>query len=64
MSQPSELAYYVVFGPRDTTLDEMVRVAGMRWRIESSFEVAKAQLGEVAKAQLGLDQYEVRRYDS
>jgi len=56
LSQPSELAYYVVFGPRDATLDEMVRVAGMRWRIESSFEVAKGQLG--------LDQYEVRRYDS
>jgi SRSO17 transposase len=34
----------------------MVRVAGRRWTIEEGFEQAK---GEV-----GLDQYEVRRYDA
>jgi len=56
LSQPTELAYYVVFAPTETTLEAMVRVAGMRWHIESSFEVAKGQLG--------LDQYEVRRYDA
>jgi SRSO17 transposase len=56
VSDPQELAYYVVFAPRTTTLEEMVRVAGTRWRIESCFEVAKGQLG--------LDQYEVRRYDA
>jgi SRSO17 transposase len=55
-SQYSELAYYVVFAPRETTLEQVVHVAGMRWHIESSFEVAKGQLG--------LDQYEVRRYDA
>ena len=54
LSQPTELAYYVVFGPVGTPLTAMVRVAGSRWAIEESFETAK---GEV-----GLDQYEVRRW--
>jgi SRSO17 transposase len=54
IAQPEELAYYVCFGPQDTSLEELVRVAGMRWTIEESFEEAK---GEV-----GLDQYEVRRW--
>ncbi len=56
ISDPSELAYYRVFGPADTPVGEMVRVAGRRWTIEEGFEQAK---GEV-----GLDQYEVRRYDA
>ena len=42
----------MVFAPQDTTLAEVVQVAGTRWSIESSFEAAK---GEV-----GLDDYEVR----
>lgn len=54
ITQPEELAYYVCFGPEDTSLEELVCVAGMRWAIEESFEAAK---GEV-----GLDQYEVRRW--
>jgi SRSO17 transposase len=52
---PSALAYYVVFAPAGTTLRTLARVAGQRWRIEQSFALAK---GEV-----GLDQYEVRRWD-
>lgn len=56
LSDPSELAYYRVYGPADTSVGEMVRVAGRRWTIEAGFEQAK---GEV-----GLDQYEVRRYDA
>jgi SRSO17 transposase len=56
VSDPSELAYYRVFGPAETPVGEMVRVAGRRWTIEEGFEQAK---GEV-----GLDQYEVRRYDA
>jgi SRSO17 transposase len=56
ISKPTEMAYYYVFGPDGTTLREMVRVAGMRWMIEESLETAK---GEV-----GLDQYEVRRWNS
>ncbi len=54
LSEPTELAYYVVFGPVGPPVTEMVRVAGSRWAIEESCETAK---GEV-----GLDQYEVRRW--
>ena len=43
------------FGPAETILEELVRVAGTRWAIEECFEEA---MGEV-----GLDQYEVRRWD-
>jgi SRSO17 transposase len=56
VSAPTELAYYRVFGPDDTPVTELVRVAGRRWTIAEGFEQAK---GEV-----GLDQYEVRRYDA
>jgi SRSO17 transposase len=52
---PDETAYYRAYGPIDTQVDELVRVAGMRWSIEEGFAQAK---GEV-----GLDQYEVRRWD-
>ena len=55
IAKPGELAYCVCFGPVDTTLEELVRVAGTRWTIEECFEEAK---GEV-----GLDQYEVRKWD-
>src|SRR5262245_27376779 len=52
VSDPTERRGYVVFAPQDTTLAEVVRVAGTRWVIEQLFEAAK---GEV-----GLDHYEVR----
>lgn len=52
--KPEELAYYVVFCPIGTALEELVQVAGRRWTIEESFEITK---GEV-----GLDEYEVRRW--
>ena len=55
VAKPGELAYYVCFGPEETALEELVRVAGSRWAIEECFEEAK---GEV-----GLDQYEVRKWD-
>jgi SRSO17 transposase len=45
IAQPEELAYYVCFGPQDTSLEELVRVAGMRWTIEESFEEAKGEVG-------------------
>ena len=54
LSEPTDLTAYVVFAPPPTTLEEVVRVAGSRWTVESSFEAAK---GEV-----GLDQYEVRSW--
>ena len=55
LADPTDLAYYVVFAPAGTTLATLVRVAGTRWAVEESFAIAK---GEV-----GLDHYEVRRWD-
>lgn len=49
-----EPAYYMAAGPAGTTIDELVRVAGMRWAIEVCFEQAKGETG--------LDQYEVRSW--
>jgi len=51
---PTEFAYYRAFGPAETPIEDLVRVAGMRWAIEVCFEDAK----EV----VGLDQYEVRKW--
>jgi SRSO17 transposase len=51
-----ELAYYACFGAARTTLADLVRVAGIRWAVEESFQAAKGQVG--------LDHYEVRRYDA
>jgi SRSO17 transposase len=51
-----ELAYYACFGPARTSLAELVRVAGARWAVEECFQTAKDQVG--------LDHYEVRRYDA
>ena len=56
LTDPTELAYYRVYAPVETPVQEMVRVAGMRWAIEGALEQAK---GEV-----GLDQYEVRRWEA
>jgi SRSO17 transposase len=54
LSKPDEIAYYCVFGPAHSTLEQVVRVAGTRWQVEQAFELAK---GEV-----GLDEYEVRTW--
>ena len=51
-----ELAYYGCFGPRGTRLRTLVRTAGARWAVEESFQTAKNEVG--------LDQYQVRRYDA
>ena len=55
IANPEELAYYVCYGPAGTTLEGLARVAGTRWAIEECFEAAKGQVG--------LEQYEVRRWD-
>lgn len=56
LADRADCAYYRAFGPAAATADELVRVAGARWAIEEGFGQAK---GEV-----GLDQYEVRRWDA
>jgi SRSO17 transposase len=54
LTDPTDVAYYAVVAPPETSLEVIVHVAGIRWAIEESFESAK---GEV-----GLDQYEVRSW--
>jgi len=56
LTDSSKRAFYVCYGPAETTLTELVRIAGSRWSIEECFQTAK---GEV-----GLDHYQVRRYDA
>ncbi|ALL85868.1 transposase (plasmid) [Pseudonocardia sp. EC080619-01] len=51
-----ELAYYLCAGPPGTTDDDLIRVAGTRWTIEECFQTAKNEVG--------LDHYQVRRYDA
>jgi len=54
LEEPSDLAYYLAYGPQETSRQERVRVCDRRWAIEEDFAEAK---GEV-----GLDQYEVRTW--
>ncbi len=51
-----ELAFYRCWTPRPATLAQLVRVAGIRWTVEEAFQAAKSQVG--------LDQHQVRRWDS
>lgn len=45
------ITYYQVYTLADTTIEEMVFIAGQRWRIEECFAIAKDKLG--------LSEYEV-----
>lgn len=56
LEDPEDRAYYIVFAPQGATLEELVRVAGRRRTIEIAFEAAKQEVG--------LDQYEVRKWDA
>ncbi len=51
---PADLAYYIVFAPASTTLQQIIQVAGTRWVIETGFEAVKNEAG--------LDEYEVRSW--
>ncbi|MFG3260590.1 IS701 family transposase [Streptomyces sp. NPDC048172] len=55
VTRPEEIAYYIAYAPVDTTLGELIAVAGARWAIEECFQSAKGECG--------LDDYQVRRYD-
>lgn len=50
----ADKAYYVTFGPMQTTLADLVRVAGRRRAVEECFEIAKQDCG--------LADYEVRSW--
>jgi SRSO17 transposase len=53
-SDPSEMAYYLAFARTSTSLLQVAQAAGSRWHIETCFELAKQQVG--------LDEYEVRHW--
>ncbi len=53
---PEDLGFYQAYGPEGTPIEELVRVCQDRWAIEECFAEAK---GEV-----GLDHYEVRKWDA
>ncbi|MDQ1651608.1 MAG: hypothetical protein QOI35_808 [Cryptosporangiaceae bacterium] len=54
ITRPQEIAYYVCYGPRRTTLAALAWAAGARWRIEECFQQAKNDAG--------LDHYQVRTW--
>jgi SRSO17 transposase len=56
LSDPREVAYYRADGPAQTRLATLVQVAGRRWAVEEGFARAKDAVG--------LDQYEVRRWQA
>jgi SRSO17 transposase len=49
-----ELAFYRCYSPGPTPLPTLVRIAGIRWAVEESFQAAKGQVG--------LDHYQVRSW--
>ena len=54
IARPGEFTFYLTLSPEESTLPDLVRVAGTRWTIEACFEAAKGETG--------LDQYEVRSW--
>jgi SRSO17 transposase len=55
LDDPQDRTYYFVFAPVGTTLAEMVKAIGQRWKIEECFETGK---------EMGLEDYAVRCYQS
>jgi SRSO17 transposase len=53
---PDEHRYFLAYGPEETAVEELIRVCTTRWQIEECFAEAK---GEV-----GLDHYEVRKWNA
>jgi SRSO17 transposase len=53
LDDQEEKTYYFVFAPMGTTLAEMVKAIGARWKIEECFETGK---------EMGLEDYEVRGF--
>jgi SRSO17 transposase len=51
-----ELAYYRCYAPAPVSLATLVRVAGRRWTVEETFQAGKGLAG--------LDQHQVRRWNS
>ncbi|WP_236145528.1 IS701 family transposase [Verrucosispora sp. SN26_14.1] len=56
ITDPTDLAYYLCFGPAGIPDEDLIRIAGTRWAVEECFQTAKTEVG--------LDHYQVRRYDA
>ncbi|MEV4127368.1 IS701 family transposase [Nocardia sp. NPDC049707] len=54
ISDPTEIAYYLCYGPHNARLVDLAWTAGSRWHIEESFQQAKGEAG--------LDHYQVRTF--
>ncbi len=54
ISDPTEIAYYICYGPRRSSLIDLAWIAGSRWRVEECFQQAKNEAG--------LDHYQVRTW--
>jgi SRSO17 transposase len=56
LESPKDCAYFRAYGPAQTSVAALVRVAGSRWAVEEGFAQAKGEIG--------LDHYEVQRWES
>jgi hypothetical protein len=56
ITDPADIAYYLCFGPEGTGKQQLIRIAGARWGIETCFAEAKGQCG--------MDHYQVRTWTS
>ncbi|WP_280509268.1 IS701 family transposase [Nocardia farcinica] len=54
ITDPDQIAYYVCYGLRRSTIADLAWIAGSRWRIEECFQQAKNEAG--------LDHYQVRSW--
>ena len=54
ISKPDEICAYLCYSPENASMEDLARIAAMRWTVEMCFAETK---GEV-----GLDHYEVRSY--
>lgn len=54
LSDPSKIAYDFVFAEDAVSWEQVVRAAGRRWQVEEAIELARQQVG--------LDEYEVRHW--
>ncbi|QIS23501.1 IS701 family transposase [Nocardia terpenica] len=52
ISDPSEISYYLCYGPHRSRLVDLAWTAGSRWHVEEAFQQAKGEAG--------LDHYQVR----
>jgi SRSO17 transposase len=54
--EPEKIKYFISNGPEDTPVETLLRVAFSRWKIERMFEDGKSELG--------MDHFEVRKFQS